>query len=171
MYFSCLKGKLRVSTDARTRTPQPQMVETLAETVGVSPGGDEAAAVSRAYEELMASTPEGAEMRARFEGVLMMLDNNVIATHVFPDLAAEEADRLAAKAKATARAASAKAKAEAEAKAAAEAATVEAAKAAAEAESVASAAEKARAALQPAKLADKLPAKLPGNPAAKKVVE
>jgi hypothetical protein len=141
MYFSCLKGKLRPSPHA------PHKVETLAETVGVSPGGDEAAVVSQAYEALMASTPKAAELRARFEGVIFMLDNTVRNTHVFPDFAAEEADRLATQARQAAKKAAAKAEADAKAQAEAERTAEAAAKAVKEAEAAAQAAETARAAM------------------------
>jgi hypothetical protein len=126
-------------------------METLAEAASVSPGGPASEMVAVAHAELVSDTPKGRDLRQKFERVIVIVDDRVIAKYAFPDQASEERAHLEAKAREAKAAAEA---AEARAKEAEERAKVEAAEARARAdEAVAAAAAAAEAAgpMPPAK--------------------
>ena len=51
--------------------------------------GRDTAKVAAAYNELVAGTKAGAEKRAKYSHIMLMIENQVRNTHQFPDLAAE----------------------------------------------------------------------------------
>lgn len=72
LYLSTLKGLTREGS-----------LETIAEVGHPGPGGD-ASEVCNRYQDVIAATPEGDELRARYGQVLFVVDNQVRSQLEFP---------------------------------------------------------------------------------------